>query len=146
MRLTRLEIHLERGLSVLDEHLEVCLVPSTRLRGRLERIVLSTVGVVSGRASIRSTIRLATRLDPDKGIDERVSSGASGADTETGAVDVAPVTPLLAEASDGVAAGIDDGLGRHAGSLELGAEERDVEFLVLRFVPLRIGGFGELSG
>jgi hypothetical protein len=138
--------HLERGLSVLDEHLEVSLVPGTSLRSRLVSILLSAVRVVASSAGVGSTIGLATGLDPDEGINEGVSSSTSGADTETGAVDVAPVTPLLAEASDGVAAGIDDGLAGHAGALELGAEERDVELLVLGLVPLGIGGFGELSG
>jgi hypothetical protein len=138
--------HLERGLSVLDEHLEVSLVPGTSLRSRLERIVLSAVRVVAGSAGVGSTIGLATGLDPDEGINEGISSGASGADTETGAVDVAPVTPRLAEASDGVAAGIDDGLAGHAGALELGAEERHVELLVLGLVILSISGCGELSG
>ena len=143
--LIRSKKRLERGLSVLDELLEVGLVPGTSLGSGLEGVFLSAVRIVAGGAGIRSTVRLTTGLNPDEGVDERVAGGASGADTETGTLDVAPVTPLLAEASDGVAASIDDGLAGHAGALELGGEQSHVLLLVLGLVPLRVGGLGELS-
>jgi hypothetical protein len=98
---------LESRLSVLDKHLKVCLVPGTSLRRRLERILLTTEGVVAGSRAVRRTVRLTTGLDPDERVDERGASVGGGSDTETGAVDVAPVTPLEAETADGVAASID---------------------------------------
>lgn len=136
---------LERWNGVLDQHLEVSLVPSTSLRRWLERIVLSAERVIAVGAGVRGTVRLATGLDPDEGVDEAGASGASRADTEAGTVDVAPVTPLLAETGDTVAASVDDSLGWHAGALELGGEEGNVLLLVLGLVPLGIGGLGELS-
>lgn len=138
--------HLQSRLSVLDQILKVGLVPRTSLRGWCERIRHTTEAVVTGSGRVRSTIRLTTRLDPDKGINKRVASGTSRADTETSALDVAPVAPLLAETSDAVAASVDDGLAGHAGGLELGREESDELLLVLGLIPLGIGGLGELAG
>lgn len=137
---------LQSRLSILNQVLKVRLVPRTRLRARSERIRHTAERIIPRRRAIRRTIRLATRLDPDKGIDKRVARGARGADAEARALDVAPVAPLLAEAGDGVAARVDDGLAGHAGGLELGREEGDELLLVLRLVPLRVGGFGELTG
>ena len=106
---------------------------------------MTAEAVVAGGRGVGGTVGLATGLDPDEGVGLRGASGARGADTETGAVDVAPVTPLEAEAGDGVAAGIDDGLAGHTGGLEERAEGLDVDLLVLALVPLRVGGLGELS-
>jgi hypothetical protein len=121
-------------------------VPLSSLRRRGEGIALSTERVVACRTRIARTIRLATGLDPDERIDEGVASSTCGADTETSALDVAPITPLSTETGDTVATSVDDGLRGHAGGLEFGAEHGDVEFLVLGLVILRIGGFGELAG
>jgi hypothetical protein len=121
-------------------------MPCTSLRGWLERIVLSAERIVAGGGRVAGSVGLATGLDPDKGVDERVSGGACGAYTEAGALDVAPVTPLLAETLDTVAGCVDDGLAGHAGGLELGGDHGDVELLVLRLVVLRVSGFGELAG
>lgn len=117
--------------SVLEEHLEVCLVPLTSLRRWLERIGVTAERVVTDGRAVGGTIRLTTGLDPDKGVDERVVSPGGGADTETGTVNIAPVAPCLTETLNGVAASIDDSLAGHAGGLELGREELDVQFLVL---------------
>lgn len=117
----------------------------TGLRGRLEGILLATERVVAGSAAVRGTIGLTTGLDPDERVDEGATSAGRGANTETGTLDVAPVTPLLAESLDGVTAGIDDGLAGHASLLELGREELDVLLLVLGLVPLGVSGLGELS-
>ena len=120
-------------------------MPGTGLGRRLEGLLLSAERVVAGSALVGGTVGLTTWLDPDESIDEGVSSGASRADTETGTLDVAPVTPLLAETLLAVAASIDDSLAGHTGALELGGEETDVLLLVLGLVPLSIGGLGELS-
>jgi hypothetical protein len=111
----------------------------------LIRILIPAERIEPIGASITSTIRLTTRLNPNERIDKGVTSGSSGTHAETRALDVAPVAPFLAETGDGVAASVDDGLGRHAGGLELGAEERNVLLLVLGLVPLCVGGFAELA-
>jgi hypothetical protein len=101
---------LKRRVSVAHKVLEVGLVPLSSLRRRLERIVLSAERIVPVCAAIARTIRLATRLDPHKRINKCVAGLAGGTHTEAGALDVAPVTPLLAEASHTVARSVDDGL------------------------------------
>lgn len=136
---------LERRLGVLDERNEVVLVPGTSLGRGLVRIVLAAVAVVAGSGGVGGTIRLTTGLNPDESISERVAGAGGWADTETGTGNVAPVTPLLAEVGDTVAAGIHDSLGWHTGALELGRKELDVCLLVLSLVPLGVGGLGELS-
>lgn len=136
---------LERRLSIRDKRLKVGLVPRASLRCRLEGIILATVGIVTSGRGIRRTVRLTTRLNPHKRIRVGRASCSGRAHTKTGAVDVAPVTPLLAEASDGVAASVDDGLTWHASSLEERAKRLDVDLLVLALVPLSISGLGELS-
>lgn len=73
------------------------------------------------------------------------TSAGRWVDTETGTVDVAPVTPFLTETLDTVAAGIDDSLAWHTGSLESSAEELDVSLLIVGLVPLSICGVLELS-
>lgn len=50
--------------------------------------------VTRGRA-VAGTVTLATWLDPDEGIEERVVGGGGGADTEACADDVAPIALLL---------------------------------------------------
>lgn len=54
----------------------------------------TAVVVVAGSTGVRGTIRLTTRLDPDKGIQEAVTSVGRGTNTEASALRVAPVTPL----------------------------------------------------
>ena len=122
------------------------MVPGTSLGCRLERIVLSAERIVARRAGIRSTIGLAAGLDPHESVCLAGAGGGGRAHAEAGAVDVAPVTPLLAEAGDGVAARVDDGLGGHAVLLKQRAEGLDVRLLVLALVPLRVGRLGELAG
>jgi hypothetical protein len=134
------------GLSVLDKHLKVSLVPGTSLRRRLESVVLATERVVAGSRGITRTVRLTTGLNPDERVDERRAGVGGRADTETGAVDVAPVTPLEAQTGDAVAGSVDDGLAGHTGGLELRRDELDEQLLVLGLVPLGVGGFGELAG
>lgn len=137
---------LESGLGVLDEHLEVGLVPGTSLGRGLVGVVLAAEAVVPGGGRVAGSVGLTTGLDPDEGIGKIVAGVGRGADTESGAVDVAPVTPLVAQASDGVAAGIDDGVVGHAGRLEQRREGVDVDLLVLARVVLGIRGIRELTG
>jgi hypothetical protein len=139
-------VYLQSRLSILDQVLKVRLVPLTGLGTRRERIRHTAEGIVSGRARIARAVRLATRLDPHEGIDERVARGTCGTHTEASTLDVAPMSPLLAETSDTVAGGVNDGLGGHACGFEFGGEESDVLLLVLRLVVLGVGGFGEFAG
>lgn len=60
---------LERRLCVLEQHLEVCLVPLSRFRAGLERIAQSTERVVALGRCVAGTITLTTRLDPHKRVD-----------------------------------------------------------------------------
>jgi hypothetical protein len=108
-------------------------------------IGLAAERVITVSRAVAGTVALTTGLDPDEGISQAVASAASGADTETGTVDVAPVTPRLAEVLNGVTASIHDSLSGHA---VLGEERRegiDVGLLVLAVVVSSIGGVGELS-
>jgi hypothetical protein len=94
--------HLERWLSVLEHHLEVCLAPLTSFGRGLESVALAAEGVVADSGCVAGAVRLASGLAPDEGIDVRVTSVSGGANTKACSVDVAPVTPLLAETSDTV--------------------------------------------
>jgi len=68
---------LEGWNGVVDEHLEVCLVPGSGFWGRLESISLSAERIVTSSRAIASTIRLSTGLDPNERIDQGgTSSGA----------------------------------------------------------------------
>jgi hypothetical protein len=87
--------HLESRVGVDEELLEVSLEPATGLRGGLESIRVTAVRVVAGGGGVRGTVALATGLDPDPGIEERVGGGRAWADTETSADDIAPVSPCL---------------------------------------------------
>lgn len=137
---------LEGGAGVLEQHLEVGLVPLTGLGRRLVGVGLAAVRVVAGRALVAGSVGLAAGLAPDEGVDD-VGAGAGGrADTEAGAVDVAPVTPLVAQAGDGVAARVDDGVRREARGLQGRRELGRVDLLVLARVVLGVGRVRELAG
>lgn len=55
----------------------------------------TTVTVVADGGSVRGSIGLSSRLDPDDGINERGASAGGGASTEAGVVDVAPETESI---------------------------------------------------
>lgn len=137
---------LESGLGVLEEHLEVGLVPFTGLGGGLVGIGLSAVRVVTGSTLVAGTVRLTTGLTPNEGIGQLVTGVGSRADTETSTVDVAPVTPLLTEAGNGVTASVHDGVVGEARGLEGGRELGDVGLLVLARVVLGVRRVRELTG
>jgi hypothetical protein len=52
------------------------------------------VVVVAGGAGVAGAVGLATGLDPDEGVQELVARLGGRADTEAGALGVAPVAPL----------------------------------------------------
>jgi hypothetical protein len=135
----------EGGLSILEQHLKVSLVPLASLWCGAECIGLSAERIVTASRGVAGAVRLSTRLDPDKGIDEWVASGGGRSDTETGSVDVAPISPGVTEALHGVATSIDDGVVGHAARVEERADGVDVSLLVLAFVILGIRCSGELA-
>lgn len=121
----------ECGVGVGDEHLEVCLEPGAGLGSGLLGVRETAVGVVAGARGVRGTVALASGLDPDDGVDERRAGVGRRAGTEAGVVDVAPVTPLLADVLDTGAALVDDEV---RGEALLGQQRRegvDVELLIV---------------
>lgn len=71
------------------------LEPSPSLRCRLQRITISTMGIVTRSRRVGGPITLTTGLDPDKGVFQLVSGVGCRPNTETSAFHVAPVTPSL---------------------------------------------------
>ena len=53
--------------------------------------------VIAGRGAVGGTVALASGLDPDDGVNERRAGGGRRAGSVASTLDVAPVTPLLAE-------------------------------------------------
>jgi hypothetical protein len=136
---------LELRAGVLEQHLEVGLVPLAGLGSGLVGIGLAAERIVADGTGVAGAVGLATGLDPDEGVGELEASIGSGAAAEAGTVDVAPVTPSLTQARDGVTAGIDDGVVGHAGGLESGTEEGNILLLILGLVPLGIRRISELT-
>lgn len=54
-------------------------------------------GVIADRGSVGCAVALASGLDPDDGVNERVAGTGGGLGAKPGAEDVAPVTPLSAD-------------------------------------------------
>jgi hypothetical protein len=59
--------------SVLEKLLEVSLEPGTSLRSRSKSISVAAVGVVASSARVAGTVTLSTRLDPNNGINKRIT-------------------------------------------------------------------------
>ncbi len=137
---------LEGGLGVLEEHLEVGLVPLAGLGRGLEGVGLAAERVVAGGALVARAVRLAAGLAPDEGVGEAVARRGRRAHAEARAVDVAPVAPLLAQARHGVAARVDDGVVREPRRLQRRPELLHVRLLVLARVVLGVRRRRELAG
>ena len=102
--------------------------------------------VVAGSRGVGRAVTLTSGLDPDDGVDERRAGAGCWAGTEASALDVAPVTPLLTETGDGIAASVDDGVVGEASRLQGSRELGDVRLLVLARVVLGVRRVGELTG
>lgn len=88
--------------------------------------------IVTGRRGVRGTVTLATRLNPDKRVDERGAGVGRGAQTETSADGVAPVTPsLLTSRLLTRATLVDDELGVPALCLEKRGQSLDEVLLIV---------------
>ena len=94
--------HLELRVGVLEDHLEVCLVPLTGLGRGFVGVSVAAERVVADGRSVAGAVRLASRLAPDESVDTLDTSVGGGADTEASAVNIAPVTPLLTKTSNTV--------------------------------------------
>ena len=106
---------------------------------------MSTEGIVTRGRWVADTIRFSTRLDPHKGINESRRSRGCRSGTETGSLDVTPITPLKTETLDSVATSVNDGVARHSTCGNKWAEDFDVALLVMGLVILAIGSILKLS-
>jgi hypothetical protein len=98
------------------------------------------VSVVTAGARVASTVALSTRLDPNNGINKSIASVGSRGATETGTLDVAPVTPsLLSSRLNAAAALVDDEVRVPAVRLEQRGDGVDVQLLVVVLVALGVG-------
>lgn len=68
-------VYLEGGIGVAQKLSEVSLEPLASLRCGLESIGVAAVSIVSDSGGIRSTIALASWLDPDVRIEKWVIGG-----------------------------------------------------------------------
>jgi hypothetical protein len=75
------------------------------------RLRETTVSIISRSRAVTGTVRLSSGLDPDDGVDVAGTGRGRGASTEAGAVNVAPVTPLITDVLDTRAALVDEELG-----------------------------------
>jgi hypothetical protein len=117
---------LQGGASLRDKSLEVGLEPGASL-GCVRGSIRESAGrVEANRGAVRGTVALTTGLDPDDGVDERVTSVGRRASTEAGTLDVAPVTPLLTDVLDTRASLVDDEVGGEVVLRKQGSEGVDV--------------------
>jgi hypothetical protein len=125
--------NLQRRVRVPNQVDEVLLEPLASLRCRLVRIRKTARRVVAGSRGVGGTVRLASRLDPDNGINEVRASVSRRAGTEASTLNVAPVAPLVTDVLDTRATLVDDEVGREALAAECGRELLDeVDLIVVR--------------
>ena len=93
------------------------------------------------RRAVGRAIALAPRLDPNKGILERIARVGRRPHAEARALDVAPIAPgLLRRRLHAVARRIRNKMRRVARGHEQGRQRVDVLFLIAVGVALRVGG------
>ena len=95
--------------------------------------------VVSGRRSVGGTVTFTSGLDPDDGVNEAGDGAGGGASSETGTLDVAPVTPLLTDVLDTRAPLVNDEVSRETALRQHGCKGLNVEELVVVGVALSDG-------
>ena len=128
---------LQRGVRRRDQGLEVRLEPGTSFGRGLRGVRERARRVEARRRAVGRAVGLASGLDPDDGVNERVAGVGRRAGTEAGALDVAPVAPLLTEVLLAGAALVDDELRGEACGGEHGSERVDVVRLIVVRVALR---------
>ena len=127
----------QRGVRFGDEGLEVLLEPRPRLGRGLVRVRERARRVVAGRGRVGRAVGLAAGLDPHDRVDERAGRARRRARAEPGALDVAPVAPLVADVLHAGPALVDDELRGEARGGEHRPERLDVQQLVVVRVALR---------
>lgn len=78
-------------VGVLEQLLEVSLEPSACFRGGLESISVATVGIISGRSRVRSSVRFTAGLDPNNSINQCIASVRGRTGTKTRVDHITPV-------------------------------------------------------
>ena len=78
----------------------------------------TALAVVAGGRGVGGTVALASGLDPDDRVDEGRAGARRRARAEAGALDVAPVTPCIADVLDTGATLVDDEVCREVGACE----------------------------
>lgn len=101
------------------------------------------MGIVPRASTVTRTITLTTRLDPNKSVEQWVTSVSARASTKASTDNIAPVAPsLLLRRLDTIAARVRDEVGRVAVLGEQRSEGVDVQLLVVVAVALGVGGRG----
>ena len=108
---------------------------TTRIRKKNLR--KTTVSIVAGRGCVAGTVALASRFDPDDGVDKRRPSVKSGACAESCTEDIAPVTPLITDALHTRTALVDDEVSGE--SIHERSESLDVVHLIVVVIARRDG-------
>ena len=98
------------------------------------------MSVVTAGAGVAGTVTLSARLDPDDGVDKSITSVGGRGASETGTLDIAPVTPsLLGSRLDAAATLVNNEVGVPAVCLEERGDGVDVQLLVEVLVALGVG-------
>lgn len=95
--------------------------------------------IESCSSGIRSTIRFASRLHPDNGVDVSVIKNrliSSWADSEACTSNVTPLAPFCTNGPLSSSSLVDDEVGRVAGGFEVGSQRIDVMIFVPAIRPL----------
>lgn len=111
--------------------------PGTGLGRGLRSVRERARRIVAGRRAVGRAVGLASGLDPDDGIDERVAGVGRRAGAEARALDVAPIAPLLAQILLTGAALVNDELCGEACRCEHRPKRVNVVRLVIVRVALR---------
>lgn len=91
------------------------------------------MGVVSGRAGVTSSITFTSGLDPNNRINQGGAGVCSGASSESGTLDVAPVTPGSTDVLLTRASLVNDKVSRHGSQKR--SQGTDIVDLVVVGVP-----------
>jgi len=124
----------EGGIRVGDEHFKVGLKPGTSFWCGLLGIGETAVGIVAWAAGVASTVTFTTWLDPDDSIDQAGASARRWARAETSVVDVAPITPGVADVLDTRSSLVNDEVSREVILCQKGCQGGYVEHLVVIWI------------
>lgn len=132
----------ERGVGVLDQHLDVLVEPCSSLRSRDLSIRTLTVLVKSLSSLVTSPITLPRRLGPNNCIDDILASLRRRPNTKSSVIDITPVTTTSTDVLLTAAALVNDEMGGKTLSFEVGLEG----FGVAEFGPVWVVRTGAVDG